>query len=203
MFAVGCLGGGLIPLESPVALDQETNPSGQSDLDELCAEETYCIVSFLTLLAPGVLEIRLTDRTEELSSLCQTNDMRNSDQIESSKNSSQLRAIGTIQFRQRGEDEGEWHVLEVIRMHARCDEDGVVGIAIRLLDALSGFAIFGDGLVTLPGVEVDALFYDIEREQRANRYQWDCKAAGDWQDLAEAQRGCCVAHVCESLIEIG
>lgn len=125
--------------------------------------------------------------------------MRNSDQRESSKHACQLLAIRTVYFRKTRKNEREGHVLHQVRMDAGCNEEGIVGIAIWLLDARRFFAILGDGLVTLPSVEIDARLHDIDRKEGRCHYQWDCEATRYWQDLAEAKGGCCVGHGCEVL----
>ena len=83
-------------------------------------------------------------------------------------------------------------------MHARGDEEGVVGVAIGLFDACRFFAVLGDGLVAFEGVEIDARFHDVEGEEGGCYDQWDGEGARDWEDLAEAECCCGVAHCCES-----
>lgn len=80
-------------------------------------------------------------------------------------------------------------------MHARRNQDRIVGISIRLLDARGLLTAFlGDDLVALPGVELDAGLDDVEGEEGGGEDEGDGEGAGDGEDLAEAEGGCCVCH---------
>lgn len=111
--------------------------------------------------------------------------MRNPKPRKSRKHHRQPSPIRTIQLRQRRQNQRDGRILHQIRMHARRNEKRIVGIAVRLFDAGAFFAIFRDGLVALPGVEVDALFDYVEREEGMQGYEGDGEAAGDGEDFTE------------------
>lgn len=192
----------IAPLHSPVALDQKTKISGQAELDDLGAEEAFINVSKDTTL-PCKLYGRLTNGTEELHSLCQPNNMANANQSESAHNHSQLATISTINLSQTSQDQSNRRILDEIRVHARSDQNRIVGVAIWLLDPLSLLAILRDGLVALPGVEIDALGYYAHGEEGVEGDEGDCEACCDGQELAKAEDGGCVAHGCDWCFEIG
>lgn len=129
--------------------------------------------------------------------------MANANQRESTHNHSQLATISAVDLSQPSQDQSNRRILDEIRVHARSDQNRIVGVAIWLLDALSLLAIFRDGLIALPGVEVDALGYDAHGEEGVECNEGNCEAGCDGQELAEAENGGCVAHGCDWIVEIG
>ncbi len=91
--------------------------------------------------------------------------MRNPNHRKRGQQRRQPSAIRTIDLRQSSQDERDGHILHHIGVHAGGHEDGIVGIAIWLLNSLGGLAILGDDFVALPGIEFDAVLDHVEGEE--------------------------------------
>lgn len=120
--------------------------------------------------------------------------MTNPNQRESSKHTGQLAAVSTIELRKRSQQKRDGHILHQIGVRSGGHEQGIVGVAIGLLDAGAGFAVFGDGLVALPGVEVDARLDDVEGQDGAGEDEGDGEGAGYGEQLAQTEDGGGVGH---------